>query len=858
VRIGIDMLAVQTPGSRQRGIGRYSLHLVSALVAQRSKHQFVLYAHDGLPADRLPAAPHASVRTLRREPHLGERTLFAAIDRIARTNPDALDLLLILSPFEMHADYCLPSKPLNRLRVAAVAYDLIPFLFQENYLNDPHWAAKAYRHLQTLRQYDQLLAISEATRADCLSLLKLPPERVVNISGASDPGLFVPDRSVPMPLATRRTLVQLGIVRPFVFSVGSIDPRKNLRGLIDSFRLLPPRLRQSHQLVIACALRDADRAQVLWHAEERGVADSLVLTGEVPDETLRILYQRCAVFAFPSLYEGFGLPLLEAMHCGAAVVAGNNSSQPEVVGEAGLLAHAHDATDFASKVIRVLDDPALARSLGEQAVAQADRFRWERTAERALEALTAPEVLAPTIAARPRRRKRLRLDREHAPRPRLAVFSPWPPKGSGISDYAVRLVDQLKHRYAIDVYHDAGYVPDLGLGSHEFGCYDYRLFDRRSRLLHYRAVIYQMGNSLYHKFIYEMMLRHPGIVALHDFCLAGFQEWFGNQPGAPAGHLEHEVKLFCGDRTPQVLPDILRWSMQPVGIHDECAQRGLHLNRRVFERAESVVVHSPWCLEQVQALFPQYLERTAVIPMGAAPRVVAAQEKAATRARFDLPPDSLLCASFGILHPHKLNVETIEAFQPVAQAHPEALLLFVGHDWGLGEARRKTEELGLESRVRFLGRQHASEFADLIAVADIGIGLRKPPTNGETSASLLDLLRTGVATIVTNVATFASYPDTVVRKVTWDAHGREGLTSALIELADDPARRASLGQAAWSYVAEHHDWSQTASSYEALIERSYAARSRPRSSSSSIYRGPHRPHSHLAPHRPGIASSRED
>jgi glycosyltransferase involved in cell wall biosynthesis len=840
VRIGIDMLAVQAPGSRFRGIGRYCHHLVSALLALETEHQFLLYAHDGLPTDRLPSVAPASSRTLRREPHLGERTLFAAIDRLARTNPDGLDLLLLLSPFEMHGDFCPPARPLNGLKMAAVVYDLIPFLLQEVYLNDPHWAGKYYRHLLNLRHYHTLLAISEATRADCRYLTGLAADRVVNISGATDPDLFVPDETFPIPFAARRDLQRLGIGRPYLFSVASMDDRKNLWGLIDAFRLLPTRLRQTHQLVITCAISEADAARVRSYADGRGVGEALILTNAVPDPTLRVLYQRCAVFAFPSIYEGFGLPILEAMQCGAPVVAGNNSSQGEVLGDAGLLANAHDPADIAAKLTRVLSEETLGLDLRRRGLEQARRFSWERTATLTVEALTRSSVPPSRRSSPSRRGVRVRSDRSHSPKPRVAVFSPWPPKGSGISDYSVRLVRQLALRYAIDIYHDSGYIPDLGLNSHEFGCYDYRLFDRNSALFDYRGVVYQMGNSLYHRFVYDTLKRHPGIVTLHDFCLAGFQQWYGYQDGVEPGYLAREAEHFRPDRADEILPAIAEWLKTPAVLHDRCARRGWHLNRRVFDQAETVVVHSPWCLEQVRNLFPEHEPRTAVIPMGATSRSVSAEEKAAIRARFDLPGDALAIASFGILHPAKMNVETLEAFEPIARANPSMILLFVGHDAGLGEARRKAEELSIEGRVRFLGRQSPDSFADLIAVTDVGISLRRPPTNGETSASLLDLLRAGIPTIVSDVGTFADYPDTVVRKVKWEAVGIEGLSRAIRELAADASAREALGRAAWSHVADHHAWSRAAAMYEEVIERCYAKRVGGRATRAPVAPGPHR------------------
>ena len=126
-----------------------------------------------------------------------------------------------------------------------------------------------------------------------------------------------------------------GINRPFVLNVGGYDERKNLWALIDGFARVPEAHRSGLQLGLTFTVLPHDRDRLLRHADAAGVRDALVVTGEVNDTALRVLYQRCTAFVFPSLYEGFGLPILEAMQCGAAVVAGNNSSQVEVVGTAG-------------------------------------------------------------------------------------------------------------------------------------------------------------------------------------------------------------------------------------------------------------------------------------------------------------------------------------------------------------------------------------------------------------------------------------------------------------------------------------------------------------------------------------------
>ena len=146
---------------------------------------------------------------------------------------------------------------------------------------------------------------------------------------------------------------------------------------------------------------------------------------------------------------------------------------------------------------------------------------------------------------------------------------------SEVSDYSARLLEELKQRYAIDLYHDAGYLPHIGLRTPEFGCYDYRLFERNARVLGYHALVYQMGNSHYHGYMYETLLRHPGIVTLHDLGLAGFHFWYAQQPGVDGdAHIRREFEAFCGAEADEVLRAIAAGAEAPGGMPAACIERG--------------------------------------------------------------------------------------------------------------------------------------------------------------------------------------------------------------------------------------------------------------------------------------------
>ncbi len=400
-------------------------------------------------------------------------------------------------------------------------------------------------------------------------------------------------------------------------------------------------------------------------------------------------------------------------------------------------------------------------------------------------------------------------------------MSPMPPLRSGISDYTARLIEYLAEHYAIDVYRDSNYVPFLELQDKDFGCYDHRLFERIAPARNYRAVLYQMGNHSFHRYIYDRLDRWPGLVTLHDFSLVLFQDWYGMQPDAAPDHFRRAFEDFV-----QLLPDDARprWeevAADPRGSYRPCIEQMLFLNRKVFDASLGVSVHSRWCQQQAERLYPERAGQTNVVSLGAKPEVYAEGRKAAIRQQFDVPAGALVLTSIGHIHDTKLNAESVVAFAELARQRPEALFLFVGSEVDGGETRRTAERLGLARRVRFLGH-YPADLADFGAISDIGVCLRRPPTNGETSAALLDLLRLGVPTIVSDVGTFSAYPNAAVRKVPWAGEDLSPLVRAMVELAADADARAAIGRAALQYIRDAHDWSNVASRYAEIIEQTYA------------------------------------
>ena len=323
-----------------------------------------------------------------------------------------------------------------------------------------------------------------------------------------------------------------------------------------------------------------------------------------------------------------------------------------------------------------------------------------------------------------------------------------------------------------------------------------------------------MGNASYHRFIYETLLRYPGVVTLHDVALAGFHVWYATQPGVAPDHLESELAY---EKARQAQQEIgfeqayaaLDLSASPGQIEEDCLAAGVFLNRRVFECAERVILTHPWGRDYVASRHPDCLGQAHVIPLGTVVRHGASREQKQARAVFGIDPEAMVLGVFGTVASAKYCVETVEALAKILPQCPHALLMFVGRDLAgsdsAGAAARATE-LGIRQHVRFLGHQPAELFEQLILTADIGIALRRPPTRGEFSAGVLELLAAGVPTIVNDCATFSSLPEEIVYKVPTDGDLPEQLANAMIAMTSDPSRRQRQASAARLYICQHHAW----------------------------------------------------
>jgi glycosyltransferase involved in cell wall biosynthesis len=225
-----------------------------------------------------------------------------------------------------------------------------------------------------LTRADGLIAVSEHTRQDAIRILGLNPRKIVTIHSGVPPSFFdVPEA------AAERARERLGLRKPFILHVGTIEPRKNLDALLDAYLLLSPEVRHEVDLVFAGPMGWA--ASTTSKRILSGLPGVRYL-GYVPEAELPGLTKAAAVFAYPSLYEGFGFPAAQAMAAGAPVLTSNNSCLPEITGAGAVHVDPRSPSEIRAGLDRLLQSPETAATVAAAGRAKAEEYRWERCAER--------------------------------------------------------------------------------------------------------------------------------------------------------------------------------------------------------------------------------------------------------------------------------------------------------------------------------------------------------------------------------------------------------------------------------------------------------------------------------------------
>jgi glycosyltransferase involved in cell wall biosynthesis len=368
IAINAHLLA-HTRSFRRAGVSNYVEALLAHLGMIDQRNRYTIYTTRGIDRAALGLPPNFAVRPSRLptiNPRVRipwEQLLAPILLRLERA--DVFHGVLNVAPL-----FCPAPSVITIHDLAFLSFPQTFRRLNRTYLT---WATR-----MSARRAARILAVSEATRQEIVRLLGIPPEKIVVTYDACDTR-FVP----PTPAALAAFRARMGLPERFILFVSTLEPRKNLPTLLDAYARIA---RSTDAPLIIGGGKGWLYDEIFAKAERLNLGDRVRFAGFLDAHDLPLWYAAATVFTLPSLYEGFGMPLLEAMSCGTPVVTTTSSSLPEVVGDAGLTVPPTDADALGAALLRLLDDAELRAELRERGLRQARRFSWRETAERTLAA----------------------------------------------------------------------------------------------------------------------------------------------------------------------------------------------------------------------------------------------------------------------------------------------------------------------------------------------------------------------------------------------------------------------------------------------------------------------------------------
>lgn len=808
MRIVIDMQGAQAE-NRRRGIGKYSISITKQILKDLDGNDIFLFLN-GLFTESIleirnefkNLIPNNKIKiwhppfnlSFLEHGHTYQREI-CEIQRenfIYNLNPS---IILNTSVFEGLVDGAIVSvgQEINRIPTAAIIYDLIPLVRQVPYLENPKVKKWYYNQLKYIKKASLLLAISEATRQEAIVNLGFDKNKIINISSAVD----VDFKKISLSIHDIKNLKKkYDIKNNFIMYTGGIDHRKNIDLLIKAYAAISEYLRNQCQLVIVCSVQDDEKHRLENLAFESGLKEKdLILTGYVPQKDLIALYNLCKGFVFPSLHEGFGLPVLEAMSCGKAVIASNVSSLPEVVGCDEALFDPQSRLQMCKKLTQLIADEKFRCRLEEHSQNQANKFSWEKTASIALKSLIKEDISQSAKTVDSKVGKKLN---------KLAYISPFPPLKTGIADYSAELVPYLSEYYEIDIIVDQ---PNVCFNNKNLRIVN--LNDFLNNHKYYDRIIYHFGNSQYHKHMFDLLEITSGVVVLHDFYLSGVVSYLECNLGK-LGFWSNEIYKSHGYAG---LIERYENSTQAIWKYP--------CNLSILQNSIGIITHSNYSKKLSLDWYGISNEAWKVIPL--LRESANLNNKIAARNDLNIHPDSFIICSFGAIGKNKINHRLLKAWINSTLADDRnSFLYFVGesHDQeyfqGLLSLAKNHK---LEKNIHFVGWTDAHSYRLYLTAADAAVQLRSL-SRGETSAAVLDCMNFGLPTVVNSNGSMGDLDENCVLKIP-DNFSEEELVGSLEILKNNLSFTSQIAKSAKDKILKEHSPQYCAEKYHNAIECFY-------------------------------------
>jgi glycosyltransferase involved in cell wall biosynthesis len=382
MRIGIDATAIWgIEKGLLTGMMIYTVNIIDRLLKIDQENYYYIYCRDRIPHQlRAIDSPRVNFRQLRSR----KRKILQQVKLPFSVNADGLDLMF----FPYHS-----ASIFNPCKFVVTIHDLHPFVIPKQF-HQIHTIAHRGNYLLSkinklyweqilkisARKADKVIAVSNATKKDLVDIFKIPEKKIAVVHEAVNHNIYNQDNHEE-DLNTFRQKYQL--FDKYILCVGT-HSYKNLEGIVRSFHIVANKFPDHLKLIVA-GNTDYIGKEIFELVDDLSLSNKVIFTGFFPIEDLKCLYQCAELFLFPSFYEGFGLPVLEAFACGTPVVTSKKGSLPEVAGEAALLVDPCDPEDIASSVLKLLADKSLREEKRQLGLKQIEKFSWDDAARKTLE-----------------------------------------------------------------------------------------------------------------------------------------------------------------------------------------------------------------------------------------------------------------------------------------------------------------------------------------------------------------------------------------------------------------------------------------------------------------------------------------
>jgi len=371
-----------------RGIGKYTFYLLRNIFSLDKKNNYYIINHYGETSakDRLDGGKNVtelnfysgSKQFLVEDATPESRLYFKRITKkiIEEYNIDIFHITAVVDQFDVYE-----SSFFKKTKLISTIYDLIPLIFAEHYLAGGTYPRKYCKCLEQYLFSDMIFSDSESAKEDANFYLKADKNRIKTIYSGVDEGFDKINYSIE---TIKKINKKFAIVSPYLICVGADDFRKNLHRLVEAFGLLPKNVLDNYQLVIVCSMRDEMKNQLKNLASTYNCRERVVITGYINDEEMLCLLNNAHLAVFPSMYEGFGLPIVEAWKCEIPVLTSNNSSLGEIAEDAAITVNPFDKESITKGLLYALTEADL-NNLIQKGTEKLKKYSWVAVAQSVLQ-----------------------------------------------------------------------------------------------------------------------------------------------------------------------------------------------------------------------------------------------------------------------------------------------------------------------------------------------------------------------------------------------------------------------------------------------------------------------------------------